>query len=288
VRPGQWPKNIVVVPLALLGAARLTGAAALDMVQAVLAFTVASSLTYLMNDVSDRHRDRRHPEKRRRPIAAGRVTAGEAAALAAALLVLLAGLIAADALLGALAVGVWWPVPAYLALNVAYSRGLKHVPLLDVLVVATGFVLRLVQGGLVLGEPVPSWLALAVFAVCLLLILGKRRHEVLVGGVSHRPSLRGYTLPLLDQLLTVTAVLTATSCLLFLHGDPMFGGSAPLVTVLSAPFLLFGLARYLQLVIVDLGGGNPARALLRDRATLANAVAWGALLGLCALFAGGG
>ncbi|MGW1927204.1 UbiA prenyltransferase family protein, partial [Streptomyces massasporeus] len=241
-------------------------------------FTLASSLIYLVNDLGDRDRDRRHPEKRHRPIAAGRIGVGTAVSFAAALAVLLAATVGLTVFTGTAALLDWWPVAAYVALNAAYTKGLKHVPLLDVFIVALGFVLRLAQGCLASGNPVPSWLTLCVFSLCLLLILGKRRHEMAVGGVLHRPALRGYTLGFLDQLLAFTAVLTAVSYVLQVQGSPVFGPHGPLVAVLTAPFALFGLARYLQLIVVDSGGGNPSRALFSDRMTVSNALLWSALL----------
>ncbi|EEP73596.1 prenyltransferase [Micromonospora sp. ATCC 39149] len=187
IRPHQWAKNLLVVPLVLIDTPRL-GLGVLGRVSwAVLLFTMVSALVYVWNDVYDRHRDRAHPTKRHRPIASGRVSVPTAYAFG--------GLIAA-ALVTAVALGPafpWWPLAAYLTLNIAYSRGLKHVPLLDVLVVAGGFLLRVVQGYLAAGVAVSSWLLIAVFALCLLLILGKRRHEMAVGG-SAPPALAGRVL----------------------------------------------------------------------------------------------
>ncbi|MET8509455.1 UbiA prenyltransferase family protein [Streptomyces sp. NPDC004787] len=278
VRPGQWTKNLVVVPLGLLGAPRLDGSALAGALAALVVFTLASALVYLVNDLGDRDRDRRHPEKRHRPIAAGRIGVGTAVAFATALALLLAATVGATVTTGVAAPADWWPVAAYVALNAAYSKGLKHVPLLDVFVVALGFVLRLAQGCLASGNPVPSWLALGVFTLCLLLVLGKRRHEMAVGGVLHRPALRGYTVGFLDQLLGLTAVLAAVSYVLHVQSSEVFGPHGPLVAVLTAPCALFGLARYLQLVVVDAGGGNPTRALFADRTTVTNALLWAALL----------
>ncbi|GAA4069184.1 UbiA prenyltransferase family protein [Streptomyces sp. NPDC058961] len=284
VRPGQWSKNLVVVPFGLLGAQRPAGHMLGGAAAAVVAFTLASALVYLVNDISDRDRDRSHPQKRNRPVAAGRVRVGTAVTFAAVLVVLLGAAVTGCALLGVTPAAAWWPVVAYLGLNAAYSRGLKHVPLLDVFIVALGFVLRLVQGALAASSPVPNWLVLCVFSLCLMLILGKRRHEMTVGGVLHRPALRGYTVGFLDQLLGFAAVLTAISYVLQVQGSAIFGRHGTAVAMLTAPFALFGLARYLQLLMVDSGGGNPSRALFRDRVTVSNALLWSALVGGSALF----
>lgn len=272
IRPGQFPKNLLVVPLALLDAQTappgLLGRAA----WAVLLFTLASSLVYVWNDLYDRHRDRAHPTKRHRPIASGRVGVSTAAAFGTALAVLLAG----AALLGP--VDLWWPVVVYLALNLVYSRGLKHVPLLDVFIVAAGFGLRVVQGHLAAGTEIRSWLLVSVFSLCLVFVLGKRRNEMATGGVSHRPALRGYSVPYLDHLIGLCACVTVVAFLINLQqavGTPY----ADLAVLGSAPFALFAMARYLQLLHVHGKGGEPTRILLRDRPMVVNTLLWALLLG---------
>ncbi|WP_328319568.1 UbiA prenyltransferase family protein [Streptomyces sp. NBC_00388] len=279
IRPGQWSKNLAVVPLALADSpawnVRLLGQAAL----AVVAFTLASSLVYLLNDIFDRDRDRLHPTKRLRPIADGRVSIRAATGFGAVLAVLLAAVLQTDPL------AHWWPLAAYLVINIAYSKGLKNVPLVDVFVVALGFLLRLVQGYLVMDHDVSSWLALSVLSLCLLLTLGKRRHEMAVGGEVHRPALRGYSLTFLDQLLGLTTVFAAVSYVLYIYLDAPVGDSGPLLTLLSAPFALFGLARNLQVLLVEDGGGEPVRTLFHDRIMVINSALWGALIGTALVLA---
>nr|MDT0657615.1 UbiA prenyltransferase family protein [Micromonospora sp. DSM 115978] len=272
IRPGQWVKNLLVVPLALIDAPALGLGLLARVGWAVLLFTLASSLVYVWNDVYDRHRDRVHPTKRHRPIAAGRIGVPVACAYGAAL----AALLVAAVLLGpAIA---WWPLAFYLVLNVAYSRGLKHLPLLEVLVVAVGFVLRVVQGYLAAGTPISGWLLASVFALCLLLILGKRRHEVSVAGNAHRPSLRGYSIQYLDHLIVFCAALTVSTFLCHLR-EMSAAPHTDLALVGSVPFAVFAVARYLQVLVVDGGGGEPTRVLMRDRAMLVNSLLWGVLLG---------
>ncbi|MFI7434838.1 UbiA prenyltransferase family protein [Micromonospora haikouensis] len=272
IRPHQWAKNLLVVPLVLIDTPRL-GLGVLGRVSwAVLLFTLVSALVYVWNDVYDRHRDRAHPTKRNRPIASGRVSVPTAYAFGALL---------ATALVAAVAFGPafpWWPLAAYLTLNVAYSRGLKHLPLLDVLVVAGGFLLRVVQGYLAAGVAVSSWLLIAVFSLCLLLILGKRRHEMAVGGSAHRPSLAGYSVQYLDLLIVLCAAVAISGFLGHVQATIPTPYQA-LALVGSTPFALFAVARYLQVVVVDGDGGEPTRVLLKDRAMLVNALLWGVLIG---------
>ncbi|MFF2699293.1 UbiA family prenyltransferase [Streptomyces cyaneofuscatus] len=277
VRPGQWVKNLAVVPLALLDVRPWHLGAFGRIGWAVLGFTLASALVYVVNDLADRERDRLHPVKRNRPIASGRVSTAAATVLA--------GLIAASLTCWAVAgpAWQWWPTALYLALSVAYSQGLKHVPLVDAFIVASGFVLRLVQGALLVGGRISEWLALCVFALCLMLSLGKRRHEMTAAGRAHRPALRGYTLAFLDHLVVLVAVLTAVSYVLYLRDDAALAAGASFVTLLSAPCAVFGLARYLQLLLVEEGGANPVHVLFRDRATLVNATLWAVLVSVALL-----
>lgn len=283
VRPGQWAKNLLVVPIVLLDAAwTAPGLARLGW--AVAVFILASCLTYVVNDLTDVRRDRLHPVKRHRPIAAGRVPVRLGVVFAATLATALVALAAwaPPALL--------WPVLAYLALNAAYSSALKHVPLVDIFVVAAGFVLRVAFGYVVLGLPVPGWLVVSVFSLCLLLSLGKRRHELSAGGVEHRPALRGYTVAFADQLLVLTAAVAAFTFLLYLHDESTAARYGGLAVIVSAPFALFGLFRYLQGLQLRQTGGDPVRALLRDRALIVTALLWLAGLGaiiLAARFGGG-
>ncbi|MER6910339.1 UbiA prenyltransferase family protein [Streptomyces sp. NPDC000594] len=279
IRPGQWVKNLAVVPLVLLDTRHWTSSGAGRILLALVVFTLASAIVYVVNDLADRERDRLHPDKRDRPLAAGRIGTGGALALAAVLATALTAAVLARP------VAESWPVAVYLLISIGYSRGLKHIPLLDAFIVATGFVLRLAQGCVALGRPVPYWLAICVFSFCLLLSLGKRRHELIAAELGHRPALRGYTVAFADHLIAVTAGLTAVAYLLFLHEEAAFAGAAHTAARLSALCAIFGLARYLQVLLVEEGGGNPVRVLLRDRATLVNSALWALLIGTALLLA---
>lgn len=266
-RPGQWPKNVLVVPLPLLGAPWDWGTAG-RVALATAAFVLASSLVYLVNDLADRERDKRHPVKRHRPLASGQVRPPAAVAFGGVLALALV------ALLAPLGPEGTWTVLLYLAVNAAYSWRLKHLHLLDVFIVATGFVLRLLGGYEASGRPVAGWLVLTVLTLCLLLILGKRRHELGVSGTGHRPALAGYSAHFLDLVLVMCAALTMVSYLLFLRTE---SGYAP-AALLTAPCALFALFRYLQIVVVKSEGGSPVRVLLRDPVMLTNSSVWAALL----------
>ncbi|MFF0384944.1 UbiA prenyltransferase family protein [Streptomyces sp. NPDC004286] len=281
LRPRQWPKNLVAVALPLVGGSYWTWHTLSRMAWAVALFTLSASVVYVINDTADRHRDRLHPVKRTRPIASGRVSVPVAMTLAAVLAAALAALTA---------LGPWrlaWPVGVYLVLNVLYSHKLKHIPLVDVFVVAAGFALRVVMGFLAGGIPLSVWLVLGVYAASVMVSLGKRRHELDLGAVAdlHRPTLEGYSRPFVDQMVMVTAVVALLGYAGFLRSDAPqpFGQVALLLTM---PFVLYGLFRYLQIVITEGGGGDPTETLLRDRRVVISALLCCCCLAFTSLLSG--
>ncbi|WP_405009196.1 UbiA prenyltransferase family protein [Kitasatospora sp. NBC_01539] len=278
LRPGQWAKNVYSMALVGATASVWTVHAAWQLLWITVVFVIASGAVYIGNDVADRDNDRRHPVKRNRPLASGRVGMPTAIALLAVCLGVLTALLATSPPTR------WWPVVAYLGLNIGYSAGLKHVPLVDAFIVAIGFQLRLVAGYLAVGEDPSQWLLTAVLAVCLVLVLGKRRHELITDGRESRPALRGYTAQLIDQMLVICMVVTILSTLLYLWRDAPLGQFSTHAVLISAPFTLFGLFRYLQVLVVERGGADPVRILLRDR-TLLICMAAFALAFLTALYA---
>jgi decaprenyl-phosphate phosphoribosyltransferase len=266
VRPGQWAKNVLAVSVPLFDLDVWSLAGVWRVLWAIVAFTVASTIVYVVNDIVDRDRDRGHPTKRHRPIAAGRIPVPAAVLLLFGQIGLLAGVLSLQS---------WsrsWPILAYLALTTCYSTVLKHVPLIDVFVVAAGFGLRVMQGYVVLGAEVSGWLLICVFSLCLLLTVGKRRQELTATDGAHRPALRGYTVALTDQLMVLSAVLAAGAYLLYVRTEAPLGAYSVQAGVLTAPLALFGLFRYLQLVLVHNGGDDPVRLLLRDPALVVNSL----------------
>ena len=276
LRTEQWLKSgaLVVAPLF---ARRLGDPASLPrLALGIAAFCLLSSAVYLANDITDRERDRHHPEKRLRPVAAGEV-ALQLAALTAAVLGL-AGLGLAS-LVGRRFLAV---AAAYLLVQVLYTVALKTTVVLDVFAIATGFVLRVVAGAEAVAVPVSNWLYLCALLLSLFLALAKRRAELmlLAGGASHhRPILAEYSAPLLEQLITVLSACTVLAYALYTLSPETiekFGSDRLKFTI---PFVLFGLFRYLYLVHRQGGGGQPERVLLRDRPTQLNLLAYLAAVG---------
>ena len=280
MRPAQWSKNGLVL-LALIFARRLTEPGAVGRVLvAFVAFCCASSAVYVFNDIADRRRDRRHPTKRRRPIASGRLSPVLAAVLAttlAALALALALWLAVVGLAGQPDPFAAWggaslllvaTVAGYLLLNVAYSWRLKRVPLWDVLIVAAGFVLRALAGAFAIPVPISPWFYLCTTFLALLLALGKRRAELVsLGGgadAGQRESLREYNLTLLDQLLAVVVTCTLITYSLYTFSS----GTATHTLMITIPFVIFGIFRYLYLLYVKGDGERPDELLWRDRQIL--------------------
>lgn len=280
MRPTQWSKNALVL-LAIVFARRLTDLPVLERgLLAFAAFCFAASAVYVFNDILDREQDRLHPIKRLRPLASGQLSLGVAiGTLVTCLLVagILAGALSGWALSGVADPFVPWggspvlfslTIAGYLALNAAYSLWLKHQVLWDVFIIAAGFVLRAVAGAFAAPVPISPWFYLCTMFVALLLALGKRRAELLQlsdGAVSHRQNLREYSVLLLDQLVAIVVTCALITYSLYTFQSET-GSHALMVTI---PFVIFGVFRYLYLIYVRADGGQPDELLWKDRQILA-------------------
>ena len=261
MRPKQWVKNgFVLAPLVFAGAF-LDGAAIGHAVVAMLLFCVASSATYIVNDMHDVERDRRHPKKSKtRPLASGIVSMPSAIGLLLALYaILIAGWFFAPKVLLVIA--------AYLLLNVAYTLYLKHQPVLDIFTIAIGFVLRVYAGAMALNVPVSSWMFITTLCLALYLAAVKRRQELSQSGTEGRKVLEKYSVALVDRY----AEMSATGALLFYS---MFVMSAKPSLVITIPLVLFGLFRYWFVVDALDGGESPTDVLLADWPLMLTVVLW--------------
>ena len=260
MRPRQWVKNVfVLAPLLFTGQFR-HGGSVLAVLLATALFCLASSATYIINDWRDVERDRIHPTKRfKRPLAAGTVTPRQAAWLLATL----GGTLLLGALVQHKVIAV---IAVYLALNLAYSFGLKHQPVIDIFIIASGFVLRMIAGAMALAVPVSSWMFITTLCLALYLAAIKRRQELLRSGSSAREVLRNYSQPLLERY----AQMGATGALVFYS---LFTLSSHTELIVTIPLVIFGLFRYWWLV--EQGGGeSPTDALLGDWQLMATGIAW--------------
>jgi 4-hydroxybenzoate polyprenyltransferase len=271
MRPRQWIKNgLLFIPL--IFDKQLTNWPSLGRVTlGFVLFCILSSLVYIINDLMDLEADRNHPQKRLRPIAAGKLKVPTARvaviALALAFFIPAIWLSTEFALIGL----------TYLALNLAYSAWLKHTPILDVMILASFYVLR-VGAGVVLidvGQFSP-WLYVFTTFLALFLGIGKRRAELylLAGDAnSHRKVLEGYTIPLLDQLILVVSSSTIITYSLYTFSGPNLPANN--VMMLTIPFVIYGIFRYLYLVQLKQIGGEPEEVLFTDRPLQLTILLWG-------------
>jgi 4-hydroxybenzoate polyprenyltransferase len=272
LRPGQWVKNALVFAPLVFAQQALERHALVRSLAAFAIFCLASGAVYLVNDLLDRASDREHPVKRRRPIASGALSPSVAAVAAA---VAGTGALLAAALLDgrlALVLGV------YFFANLAYSRVLKHLVILDVMTIAAGFVLRVVAGGIAVGVALSSWLLLCTSLLALFLGFGKRRHELVlleVNASSHRPILSEYSPYFLDQLIAVVTTSTLVSYALYTMDPVVHQKLGTPYLPLTIPFVLYGIFRYLYLVHQKQEGGDPSQIVFGDRPLLADIVLWG-------------
>jgi 4-hydroxybenzoate polyprenyltransferase len=270
VRPKQWTKNAFVMAPLLFSGHALEAAAVAAALQGFAAFCLAASAVYAFNDVNDRLEDLAHPSKRFRPVAAGRITTGQARLTA----VLLAASSMAVAFLAGLPVAGW--IALYLVLNVFYSSGLKRVVLLDVFCISAFFVLRLLAGSAAVGVKSSVWLLVCGGLLSLYLGFAKRRHELTVlgdGAADHRGVLAHYSAPFLDQISSVLLSVTIVAYLMYTLTSETAHRVGSDALSYGAVFVLYGVFRYLYLVHRrDLG--TPTETVLEDRPLLITVALW--------------
>ena len=280
LRPRQWLKNgLVFLPLVFainlawsLDNLEPVGGLLLRATGAAVAFCALSGAVYLLNDLMDRSADRNHPTKRLRPIASGAVSLPVALVVMAVLLP--AGLflmVWLDFLLGVIGL-------LYLAINLVYSLGVKRLALVDVLLVASGYVIRTVAGAVAIGVAPSPWIYTTMAAAALFIVLGKRYAEVRLAGenpanlIAQRPVLRHYPAPFVGQLLTITATAALVSYILYtVEAVNLPENNAMLLTI---PLVAFGLFRFLYLVHSSDDAESPELLLVRDLPVVLSIIAW--------------
>ena len=277
MRPRQWTKNIFVFAGIVFGQRLYDRGAVIWSLSAFCLFCFLSSAVYLFNDVADLEQDREHPTKRNRPIASGRL--GKSVALAAALIFAVGSVGLSFAVNRSFAM----VAITYLILNLLYSFSVKHIVILDVLMVAIFFVLRAVAGAAAIGVEISHWLLICTLLLALFIALSKRRHELVLlenNASAHRGSLTEYTAYLLDQMIAVVTASTLMAYVLYtvdVRTVAVFGSKRLMYTV---PFVIFGIFRYLYLIHQKGEGGNPDRIILSDRPFFVNMALWMAAVAL--------
>jgi decaprenyl-phosphate phosphoribosyltransferase len=262
LRLSHWTKNLFLfLPLFFSGHVGYIDSLLLCL-SGFLAFGLSASGIYIINDVKDVEEDRLHPIKKNRPFASGQISVS--LGIAMAIMLLGSGLVIA-AVLNPLFLYV---LLAYVGMNLAYSMGLKHMPIIDVSMIATGFVLRVVSGGLLAEVAVSHWIIVMTFLLALFLGLAKRRDDLIIyrdSGKVMRKSMEGYNLEFINAAMTLMAGVIVVAYLMYTLSDEVIQRMGTEQLYLTGLFVIMGLMRYLQITLVFERSGNPTQILLRDR-----------------------
>lgn len=229
---------------------------------AFIAFSLSASSIYILNDLHDIHDDRNHPVKRYRPLASGAISSS------LAITIMCMAFVAGFSLMIILSVKAGLILSVYLLMNVGYTYKLKHIPILDLMVVATGFVIRLIVGSVATGVALSKWIVLITFLLAFLLSLGKRRDDILIlndKGLKTRNNLEGYNLPFIEGAMMLMAAVTIVTYILYTTSEDIIERLANDYLYLTSIFVIFGILRYLQITIVENQSGNPTNIVLHDR-----------------------
>jgi 4-hydroxybenzoate polyprenyltransferase len=274
MRPRQWPKNVFIFAALVFDKQLLSVGAFARTLSGFILFCLISSTVYIFNDLADVEADRQHPEKKNRPIASGKLPVNVAwiAGIFLVIFTLTAGYFLAPYFAAVIA--------GYFVMNLAYSKWLKHIPIIDVLILAAGFVLRVAAGvTLIHVLRFSPWLYVVMSLLALYLGFGKRRAELALlahGAGSHRKVLEGYTIPLLDQYIMIVSSTTIVSYSLYTFSAPNVENTHSMM--LTIPFVLYAIFRYLYLIEVKHAGGAPEEILLSDRPLQIALVLWALLV----------
>jgi 4-hydroxybenzoate polyprenyltransferase len=271
MRPQQWAKNVLLFAALVFDRKLGNSPAFLHTLGGFALFCLTASVVYIVNDLADLEADRKHPEKRNRPLASGKLSPGVARG-AAALIVIITFPLAY-----LLSPGFALILLAYLALNLAYSKWLKHIVLVDVFVLASFYVIRVVAGvTLIQVERFSPWLYVVTTLLALYIGFGKRRAELALlahDANNHRRVLDGYTIPMLDQFITIVSGTTIVAYSLYTFSAPNLPDNHAMM--LTIPFALYGIFRYLYLVQMEHSGGAPEEVLFSDRPLQVTIALWG-------------
>ncbi|MBC8074825.1 MAG: decaprenyl-phosphate phosphoribosyltransferase [Chloroflexales bacterium] len=281
MRPKEWVKNVFVFAALAFSVERLwtNPSILLQVTLAAVAFCLAASAIYLINDLVDIEKDRAHPVKRNRPLASGKLSPNVAASAAVVLIgaaLALAYAIAPD-------FGFMSIIAAYFVVQgLLYSYWLKNVVIFDILILAAGFVLRAIGGALVIKVSITPWLLVCMGLLALFLGIGKRRQELVLlegGAGEHRRILAEYSVPMLDQMISIITASIVMAYSITTYLAPAAPQKPFPLLMITIPFVVYGIFRYLYLIHQRNGGGSPTELLLKDRPLAASVLLWG----LCVL-----
>ena len=275
LRPQQWLKNgFIFIPLFFDH--KLTDWYCLcSAILAFFAYSFAASAIYCLNDLIDVEADRKHPKKCKRPIAAGAISKAQALLLVALCLGI------SFAIASLLEDYAQWKVigilGVYIVMNIAYCLKLKQMAIVDVFIIAVGFVLRIFVGGFATGVVLSQWIVLMTFLLALFLAFAKRRDEVVIyedTGVLARKNVNRYNLPFMNQVIGVVSSITMVCYIMYTVDPEVIARMGSRYVYLTSVFVLAGIIRYLQLTIVDVKSGSPTKVLMKDRFVQCSIIGW--------------
>jgi decaprenyl-phosphate phosphoribosyltransferase len=283
LRPKDWAKNLFLfIPLFFAGELR-NWSLYPSLLAGFLAFSFVASSIYIINDYRDIEDDRKHPEKSKRPLASGAVS--KKAAIIICLLLLAAGF----GIAYFIKMKFLFVLGIYFALNLGYSFGLKTIPILDIIIVAAGFVLRVKGGAVISMIPLSEWLNIMVFLLALFMAIGKRRDDVLLklsSGTDMRKAIKGYNLEFLNVVLSLVCAVIIVAYFMYtmspevkekianIGGPPKSGTGNAYRLYYTCLFVLAGIMRYLQIIFVQSASGSPTKILYRDRFIQVTILLW--------------
>ena len=271
LRPKDWAKNLFLyLPLFFSGDV-FNLIKLFDVFEGFVAFCCIASSIYIINDYADIENDRMHPEKRNRPLASGKAKPTIALAISAFLII--------SGFLIAYHQGnrFFSLVGIYFSLNIAYSFGLKNIPILDIIIIAIGFSLRIRSGGAIAAVEVTIWMNIMFFLLALFLSIGKRRDDVLLtlsSGVTMRKAIEGYTLDFLNTLLALISAVMIVSYFMYTVSDRVIERHHTNRLYLTSLFVMAGIMRYLQIIYVNADSGSPTKILYKDRFIQISLLLW--------------
>lgn len=262
IRPHQYIKNCFIF-LPLFFASRITDTTLLfNAVIAFIAFSLTASAIYVLNDYHDVEDDKLHPIKKNRPLASGVITKPQA------LVIMMLLLMAGTALMASVSISAMAILLAYVVMNIAYSFYLKHVAILDVTIIAIGFVLRIFVGSAATDISLSMWIVIMTFLLALFMALAKRRDDVLIyldTGKKMRKVVDGYNLKFLDTAMAIMASVVIVAYTIYTTSTEVIERVQSEYLYLTALFVIVGVMRYLQIAFVEKDSGSPTRIILEDR-----------------------
>lgn len=275
MRPHQWVKNLIIFA-ALIFSQSLTNSERLfTTIYGFLIFSLITGGTYIINDILDKKNDLAHPEKSKRPIASGQLSVNTALTFSSFIITISIFLsFVLDFEFGMASL-------IYTILSFLYSKYLKKIVLLDIIVLASFYVIRAIAGALLINVFISPWLVISTFLLAIFLALGKRRNELVSlsdNAQNHRSILKDYNLNLLDQLIAVVTSSTVLVYILYVLSEDVKNQFGTSNLIYTTPFVLYGIFRYLYLIHKKKSGGNPSKLLFNDRPLLINIIAWIALI----------